>query len=409
MKPAVFVDDPQFWFETLRTMGHAAYGGADIGEVLATAQKIVAGDYDSWHDEWLGTADRIAAEAESQLAAGHRASARDGLLRANNYYRAAEFFLHGNPTDPRIDHAFRRSTQCFHDAAALFTPEIEIVEIPYENTVLHGYFYRAAGSESDDTARPTMVLHSGFDGGAEELHYSGAAAGAERGYHVVTFDGPGQGAARHLDGLGFRPDWENVVTPVLDWVIARPEVDQSRVGLLGLSMGGLLAPRAAAFEHRLAACVANDGVYELGSTILSHFPGSRADVEAALRAESAPEVDVAIEHLMAVNPTVRWAITNGMYVMGVDTPREFCASYLDYTLAGGIAEQITCPTLVCDAGSDLFWPGQPQVLFDHLTCPKTLLRFTDAEGAGAHCQFGAQRLACARIFDWLDDTLAIDR
>jgi len=109
---------------------------------------------------------------------------------------------------------------------------------------------------------------------------------------------------------------------------------------------------------------------------------------------------------MTVNPTVRWGITNGMYVLGAATPRGYCAAYLDYTLADGIAEQITCPTLVCDAQSDLFWPGQPQVLFDHLTCPRTLLRFTDAEGAGAHCQFGAQRLACARIYDWLDETLA---
>jgi len=406
MRPVLFADDPQFWFETLRTMGHAAYGGADVGEVLTTAQKIVAGDYDSWYDEWLTTADRVAAEAEGQLAAGHGISARDGLLRASNYYRTAEFFLHGEPTDPRIDHSYERATQCFHAAAALFAPPIEVVQIPYENTVLHGYFYRAAGGEGDDTQRPTMILHNGFDGTAEEMHYNGAAAGIERGYHILCFDGPGHAAARRLEGLVFRPDWENVVTPVLDWVIARPEVDPTRVGLLGLSMGGLLAPRAAAFEHRLAACVANDGVYELGATVLSHFPGSRADVETALQAEHAPAVDAAIENLMAKDPTVRWAITNGMYVMGAPTPRAYCAAYLDYTLADGIAEQITCPTLVCDAESDMFWPGQPQVLFDHLNCPKTLLRFTNTEGAGAHCQFGAQRLTYARIYDWLDETLA---
>jgi alpha-beta hydrolase superfamily lysophospholipase len=409
MKPVLFAGDPQFWFETLRAMGHAAYGGADIGEVLTTAQAITAGDYDSWHDQWLATADRTAAEAEAQLAAGHRASARDGLMRASNYYRSAEFFLHGNPADPRISHAYHRAMHCFRTAAALFTPAIEVVDIPYEDTVLHGYFYRAAGREGDDTPRPTMVLHNGFDGTAEEMHHNGAAAGVERGYHVLTFDGPGQGAARHLEGLVFRPDWENVVTPVLDWVMARPEVDQTRVGLLGLSMGGLLAPRAAAFEHRLAACVADDGVYELAATVLSHFPGSRADAESALRADRAPEVDALMEQLMASDPTVRWAITSGMYVMGADSPRAFAASYLDYTLAGGVAEQITCPTLVCDAEGDMFWPGQPQVLFDHLTCPRTLLRFTNAEGAGAHCQFGAQRLACARIFDWLDDTLATSR
>lgn len=81
--------------------------------------------------------------------------------------------------------------------------------------------------------------------------------GVERGYHVLTFDGPGQPAALHLDGLVFRPDWENVVSPVLDWLLARPEVDPARVSLLGVSMDGLLAPHAAAFEHRLAAYVAS--------------------------------------------------------------------------------------------------------------------------------------------------------
>jgi len=407
MDPILFPHDTTFWYETQRALGHTAYGGADIGEVLTTAQAITDGDYDSWHDEWLATADRVAVEAEKMLADGHRISARDGLMRANNYYRSGEFFLHGNPDDPRIDHAYNRARQCFHTAAALFDPPIEPVEIPYEGTVLHGYFYRAAGSGNDTTPRPTMILHSGFDGTCEELHWIGAAAGQERGYHVLTFDGPGQPAARHLDGLVFRPDWENVVTPVLDWLLARPGVDATRVGLLGLSMGGLLAPRAAAFEHRLAACVAMDGLYDLGITVTDNMPGTRSEAEVILRAPSAPEADAMIEQLMSSNPNIRWAATHGQYVMGVDSPRAFLASYLDYTLADGIAEQITCPTLVCDAEEDIFFDGQPKLLFEHLTCEKTLLDFTAAEGAGAHCQSGAQRLAFGRIYDWLDDILRV--
>ena len=409
MNPLLFANDTSFWYETLRILGHTAYGGADIGEVLTTAQAITAGDYDSWHDEWLATANWVAAEAEKALAAGHHISARDGLMRANNYYRAAEFFLHGNrdnPEDPRIDHAYNRGRECFLTAATLFDPAIAPVEIPYEGTVLHGYFYRAAGSGEDARPRPTMILHSGFDGTCEELHWYGAAAGQERGYHVLTFDGPGQPAARHLDGLVFRPDWEKVVTPVLDWLLGRPEVDPTRVGLLGLSMGGLLAPRAAAFEHRLAACVAMDGVYDLGLTVTQNMPGTRAESEAVLRAASAPEADAMIEQIMASNPNVRWAATHGQYVMGVDSPRAFLASYLDYTLADGVAEQITCPTLVCDAQEDIFFAGQPRLLLDHLTCEKTLLEFTGAEGAAAHCQSGAQRLAFGRIYDWLDETLS---
>lgn len=407
MEPVLFPDDTSFWFETLRVLGAAAYGGADIGEVLVTAQAITAGDYDSWYDQWLATADRVAAEAEKAQAAGHLVSARDGLLRASNYYRSADFYLHGNPDDPRIGHAYGRARDCFVSAAALFDPPVTPVEIPYEGTVLRGYFYPAIGRGGDTEPRPTIVMHSGFDGTCEEMHFLGAAAAQERGYHVFTFDGPGQPAALHSDGLVFRPDWEHVVTPVLDWVRDQSGVDPDKIALFGASMGGLLAPRAAAFEQRLAACIAFDGVYDMGLTAVTWMPGSRADIQAVLRAESAPEVDAMIEQLMAANPNIRWAATHGQYAMGVHSPRAFFASMLDYTLADGIAEQITCPTLVCEAAADIFFEGQPQLLFDHLTCPKQLLEFTEAEGAGAHCQVGAGRLAFARIYDWLDDIMAV--
>ena len=90
--------------------------------------------------------------------------------------------------------------------------------------------------------------------------------------------------------------------------------------------------------------------------------------------------------------------------MGEPTPHATVAKILQFTLSGGIAEQISCPTLVLDAEEDMYLKGQPDVLFEHLTCPKTMIRFTTAEGAGAHCQCGADRLSNARIFDWLDDT-----
>jgi hypothetical protein len=170
-------------------------------------------------------------------------------------------------------------------------------------------------------------------------------------------------------------------------------------------MGGILAARAAAFEHRLAACMAVDGLYDLGVIATTGLPGDRERAERILRADSAPEADAAMAAQMAANPTMRWAITHGMYVMGASTPRQFAASYLDYTLAGGIAEKISCPTLICEAVEDIFFEGQPEAVYDHLTCPKTLMRFTSAEGAGAHCHSGALRLAFGRIYDWLDDTL----
>jgi pimeloyl-ACP methyl ester carboxylesterase len=403
MEPMLFPRDPQFWYETQRILGHTAYGGADTGEVLSTAQRIVSGDYDSWYEEWLGTADRVSAEAEHSLERGYLISARDGLLRASTYYRSAEFFLHGEG-GPRVAQSYSRQVECFRAAAALFEQPVEPVEIPFEHTTLRGYFYRGGGVGE----LPTVIMHNGFDGSAEEMHFFGAVAAQERGYNVVTFDGPGQPAARHRDGLVFRPDWETVIGPVLDWLSGHAEVDQAQVSIFGASMGGYLAARAAAFEPRIAALIAMDGVYDLGEISVAKIPAPRAVVEQMLRAKSAPEVDAAIEAAMSSDATARWGVTHGMFAMGVDTPRAFLASYLDYTLADGIAEQISCPTLICEGEDDGFFAGQPQEVYDHLTCQKLLLRFTDAEGAGAHCQSGAQRLAFARIFDWLDETLSLE-
>lgn len=376
MRNFLFPGNEQFWFETVRQLGHASYGGSDVAEVLTCATRISSGDYDSWYAEWNALAVRLQREAEGQLAAGHEVSARDAFQRAGTYFRAAEFFLHGDPDDPRIDRAYFASVDCFRSWAKLSGLSITPVEIPYEGKVLHGYWYAPATKGP----WPVVIMHSGFDGTVEEMHFNGAMAAYERGYAVLSFDGPGQPAARHRDGLLFRPDWEKVVGPVVDFVLARPNVDGARIALLGLSLGGLLAPRAAAFEHRLAACIAVDGVYAFGANAAVEKGGGE---------------------------TMRWAAAQAAYTMGVRSREEFAEVAARYSLAGGIAERIACPTLVCEAEDDLFFAGQPQALFDHLTCEKTLLKFTNAEGAGAHCHPGAQRLAYARIYDWLDDTLAV--
>ena len=93
---------------------------------------------------------------------------------------------------------------CYKAAAGLFDPPIEPVEIPYEGKTLPGYLHRVDGSARK---RPLLILNTGFDGSAEEMHWSGARAAVERGYTVLVFDGPGQFGPLHRDGLAFRPDW----------------------------------------------------------------------------------------------------------------------------------------------------------------------------------------------------------
>ena len=401
MGPLLFPDDQQFWYETQRALGHTAYGGADIGEVVTTAARITAGDYDSWYDQWAATAQRTEAEARGQLAAGHQVSARDGLLRAATYFRSAEFFTRDRDPDPRGRPAYEASVRCFADAAALMSPAVTPVMIPFEGTALNGYLYQPLRGGP----QATCVMHGGFDSTAEEWHHVGALAAQQRGYTVITFDGPGHPGPRYRDGLVFRPDWETVVSPVIDWAAARPEVDPGRIALFGLSMGGGLAPRAAAFDPRIRALICVDGIYDIGQAYTGRL-GLGADTECRLTADTDPELDAALAQLMHSSPQFRWAARQGMWSFGVATPRAYLAASLAYNLRGGIAEKIACPVFVGRAESDEFFRGQPEELMQHLTAPATLASFTDAEGAGAHCQVGAQRLLSARMLDWLDETLA---
>src|SRR6516165_9987840 len=359
----LFPDDLQFWYETLRWLGLTAYGGADFGEVVTTAQRISAGLYGSWYEQWAATAQRVEAEARGQLAAGHRVSGRDGLLRAATYWRSAEFFTRDREPDPRGRAAYDASVRCVADAAALMSPAVTPVTIPFEGTALPGYLYQPPRGGP----QATLIMHSGFDGWAEELHHCGALAAQERGYTVITFDGPGQGRPCY-DGLVFRPDWETVVSPVIDWAATRPEVDPARIALAGYSMGGGLAPRAAAFDPRIAALICIDGIYDIGQSYTGKL-GLGADTARRLTAESDPELDAIAQQVMQANSQVRWACRNGMWSYGVATPRAFLAASLAYTLRGGIAEKITCPVFVGRGQSDEF------------------------------------RLLCARMLDWLDETL----
>jgi pimeloyl-ACP methyl ester carboxylesterase len=168
-------------------------------------------------------------------------------------------------------------------------------------------------------------------------------------------------------------------------------------------MGGELAPRAAAYEPRIRALLCIDGVYDFGGIIAEGILGP--DAALRLQTESDEQLDEAIERVMAKNTMARWVIRNGLWSFGSDTPTAFLKSVVEYNLRDGIAEQIACPVFVGRGESDEFLHGQPEELMKHLNAPATLVNFTDAEGAGSHCQSGAKSLLVARSLDWLDDTL----
>jgi len=395
MKGLPFADE-SYAFEWIRTLGSAYFGGADLIECLETAGRIAEGDGESWYREWLETAERVRGLAEGSLASGHAVSAREAYLRASNYYRTAEFYIHADPKDERHLDAARRSRDCFVEALKLFSYRAEPVRIPYEGTTLPGYFLPSPLAEGN---APLLIAMTGFDGTAEELYFMGGAAAVARGYHCLLFEGPGQGMALREGGLLFRPDWEKVVTPVVDFAIEQPGVDPERMALLGMSMGGYLAPRALAFEHRLKAGVANGGVWSMAKAVEDALGPERVGW-----AESDPQkFDEAFQPLMAI-PKIKWFVEDGFWKFGAGSPAELLRILQTYSMEG-VADRIRCPMAIVEAESDLFMTGQPEILYEALTCPKLLMRFTAADAAETHCQAGAIAIATQRTFDWLDEVV----
>lgn len=388
-------DDQTFSYELLRTMGYAPFGGADIGECLSTAYRIKEGDFESWYSEWFRTAQKVHSWAEESMSQGNRVSAREFYLRASNYYRTAEFFLHGNPEDVRIRETWELSRRTFRHALPMLESHAELISIPYEETELPGYLY-LAGSEPG----PVLVVHGGYDSTAEELYFEVVVSALQRGYHCLVFEGPGQGAVIREQGLPFRHDWENVVTPVINYLLTRNEIDPAKIALMGVSLGGLLAPRAAAFEHRLAACIANDGLYSFQFGAM----GSNAAAGEEESVQSPEELEAFISEIMARNTNIRWAIENGQFTFKAGSLEELVQKTELFTLEG-IAEKIKCPTLVCEAENDHFFAGQPERLYSALKSPKTFMKFTEDDFAEEHCQFGALQLFNHRLFTWMDSVL----
>jgi pimeloyl-ACP methyl ester carboxylesterase len=390
-------DDASFSFEALRAAGFANYSGADLGEVLATARGIPDGDEAGWHREWKATAERVEEIGRKSLADGHRVSAREALLRASNYYRTAEFYLRDDPArDPEVILLSARGRDTFVTAMSLFEFGFERVSIPYQQTTLPGYLYRV---DDSGWARPTIIYNNGFDSTCEESYFAIAAAALARGYNVLAFDGPGQGAALREQGLVFRPDWEAVIGPVIDYALTRAEIADDRIVLFGYSMGGYLVARAAAFDSRIAALILDDGIYDFHAAVVNKMPPFLADwIDRGQDDAAAPVVEL----LMAINTEVRWALRNGRWVMGADSFVDVPRAFKGYTLAG-VADRITAPALVLDPDNDQFLRGEPQRAADAMiNADTTVVTLKESEGAGEHCHAGAMSRLHQTIFDWLD-------
>ena len=382
----LYFDDEGFDGQLQRTVGKCDAGMANVGECLYIASRITAGDRDSWYAAWSNFADGLAAQAAAAAEAGHATSAASLRLRAAEYYRQA-FFWHRDSLDgTEVATAYRASVDAFRNA---------LPDLPRPGRSVAGdtpgYLFAPPGAGPF----PTILHIGGYDSTAEEL-YASAYPALERGWAFVGLDGPGQGSVLYDRRVPQRPDWEHVVPGMFDLVARLPEVDPRRIVLVGRSFGGVLAPRGAAAESRLAALIVDPGQYDMAA-------GAAARLGKLWQQLDDPAAKAQFDALLEV-AAMRTLLGPRMVTNGVADPQSYFQDMRRYTCAE-LAASIRCPSFVTDNETDFVSTGQGRLLYDAMTCPKVFRRFTRAEGAEGHCEGMASIVFWTAAFDWLDTTL----
>ena len=228
-----------------------------------------------------------------------------------------------------------------------------------------------------------VIDHGGREATSQTWAYAGAAAQA-RGWNWMTFDGPGRQAALLEHGLVLRPDWEAVLTPVADAMLARADVDPARMAVIGLEHAGFGVVRALAFEHRFAAAVADPGVLDVSTLWTDGLP---AEAHAALLAGDRDAFDREIRIAGLFDPHANAVLRQRGRWYGLDgrTPFDLYTRVREFRL-GAELDRITTPILVRNNPHERRWPGQARALYERLPGTRHTLSTADA-------------------FEWLERTL----
>ncbi|BCB84988.1 alpha/beta hydrolase family protein [Phytohabitans suffuscus] len=393
-----FFRDRDLDYETRVLLGRAVHGASEIGEVLATIDRV-AGRVD-WRREWTRTAKRARVSADSQRARGETRGAGLAYLRAATYWASVvDDFAEGDDGAGLLE-AFRAHRECWDAFVDSFDGAHVRVDVPYEGTTLPGYLLRP---DATGVPRPTLVLTNGGDAAISAQWSNGAAGALARGWNAFVYDGPGQQSMLFERAVPFRPDWEAVLTPVVDTLVARPDVDGESLLAYGISQGGYWVPRALAYEHRFVAAVADPGVVDV-STRWMHALGSTMRALLDRGEREAFNRDMRVATLL---PGLRRTLSyrSRPYGSHGDWFNLF-SEVRTYALDGETLGRIATPLLVTNPEDEQFWPGQPERLAKLLGERAELVDFTKAEGANLHCQPLGRQLTDERVFGWLGARLA---
>ena len=260
------------------------------------------------------------------------------------------------------------------------------VGIPYQDGELPGHLFLVDDSA---TPRPTMIYTSGFGPARTEGYSAIGAEALSRGYHFLVYDGPGQGAMIRDQGVPMRPDWENVLGPVVDWAVGRPEIDGDAIVHFGDGLGSYFVARHAAHDPRAAAIVCNDGM----TTFYASYPHLPEVILELVEEECDEDAATMLDALMMQSATIRWALQNGQRVCGADSAVDYIRKTAEYTLTASDIRRITTPALVLEWEDDALFAGHAANLVHAMTAPVRHVVVHDDD------------LVPPMVFDYLNTTL----
>jgi dipeptidyl aminopeptidase/acylaminoacyl peptidase len=349
--------------------------GGELGQIDRWLGPLRDADPDpgAWTKAWDGAAAQQEEHAADDLRHGYRRSASARYLRASTYYLTGE---RQTAPGPAKTHSYHAALTAFAKAAEHMPHPVERIEIDSPDGILPGYLIPARAQQP----APIVIFYNGFDVTKEILYGIIRDEFADRGIACLVIDTPGTGEPLRLHGVPSRPDYEVPTAAIVDYLQTRPDIDSSRIGLLGISLGGYYAPRGAAYEHRIKACAAWGAVWDYGATWQRRW-----------------------ETRSELTPTPFWQLP---WVMGTGTMEEALVRVREWTLAEAMPH-LTQPLLIVHGENDKgFTVEDAHRAFEAAgSTDKTLRIFTIDEGGSEHVNADDPDPARQLIADWFADRL----
>jgi alpha-beta hydrolase superfamily lysophospholipase len=325
------------------------------------------------------------------LALGDKALEQGRKLHAAYYYRSAEFFMWSN--DPRKEPTRKKFLQLTSEWWGI--KDSDRFAISYEQdsrkVIIPAYRF------TPDQPKGSIVVFGGSDSYIEEF-FPVLMVLFEKGFDIILFEGPGQGRVLAEQHIPLTPDWHKPVKAVLDFF----KLDD--VTLIGVSMGGFMVLKAAAFESRVKRAIAWDVLFDGYDIWLKKLePAERAIVEILIRLKAAPVMNALLGQAMKKNMVADWGIRQSMYILGAKTPYEYLSKIKAFRVK---TAHLVKQDVLLMAGTEDF--GIPvEQFYQQIEALKnvrslTARLFTRAEQAQNHCQVGNLELALDVIVDWIE-------